>query len=73
MEATVIQKKANVSVMQATPEKGLHNFNICILLYFLYYLQSYQNRLDTSFWVTTHQLRNYLLNVNLLFVVNAIM
>ncbi len=60
MEATVIQKKANVSVMQATPEKGLHNFNICILLYFLYYLQSYQNRLDTSFWVTTtHQLRNY--------------
>lgn len=34
MEATVIQKKANVSVMQATREKGLHNFKICILLYF---------------------------------------
>ncbi len=48
-EATVIQKKANASVMQAILEKGLHTFNVCVLLYFLYYVQ---NRLDTCFWVT---------------------
>ncbi len=43
MEATVIQKKANASVMQAILEKGLHTFNVCVLLYFLYYVQ---NRLN---------------------------